>query len=260
MRAITRMSRWIDTRWPRHLTLEQRASIREHPEYVEVIRRLDKQAEIYIYDPSEQMQLRRDKLTRKKLNTFVLLERALRKKVRKEFDRKQANIDIERQLSGAAINHEEAKNVLRTDSMLPDQTNIFQKLLIWPTSHSLEAEWQRRNAAVAAISQFCCHLEGGPLRGRRKRPAPIDEPDEEHTAMEERTTKIASISPKISKEQLLLEKAGSYIRKAKKPRRCFQCYDNNLLSVHRRTHKYSEHKSTLRHFREKHLEDRRCHV
>lgn len=40
MRAITRMSRWIDTRRPRHLTAEQRASIREHPEYVEAAQRL----------------------------------------------------------------------------------------------------------------------------------------------------------------------------------------------------------------------------
>ncbi|KAJ5751309.1 hypothetical protein N7533_008337 [Penicillium manginii] len=212
MRAITRMSRWIDTRRPRHLTPAQRASIREHPEYVEA------------------------------------------------FDRKQANIDIERQLSGAAIDNEEAKNVLRTDSMLPEQIDLLEKLLTWPTCHSLEAEWQRRNAAVAAISQYCCHLEGGPLRGRRKRPTPSDEPDEEHTVTGERTTKIASISPEISKEQLLLEKAGNYIRKAKKPRRCFQCYGNNLLSVHHRTHKYSEYKSTLRHFREKHLQDRRCHM
>ncbi|OJD12082.1 hypothetical protein AJ78_07259 [Emergomyces pasteurianus Ep9510] len=238
MRAITRMSRWIDTRRPRHLTPEQRASIREHPEYVEAARRLDEQAETCIYDP----------------------KRALRQKVRKEFDCKQANIDIDRQLSGAAIDDEEAKNVLRTDSMQPEQIDLLEKLLTWPTSHSLEAEWRRRNAAVAAISQCCCHLEGGPLRGRRKRPAPSNEPDEEHMAMEGRTTKIASISPKISKEQLLLENAGNYIRKAKKTRRCFQCYGNNLLSVHHRTHKYSEYKSTLRHFQEKHLEDRRCHM
>lgn len=209
MRAVTRMSRWIDTRRPRHLTPGQRASIREHPEYVEAVQRLDEQAEICIYDPSEKMQLQRDKLAREKLNTFGRLERALRQKVRKEFDRKQANIDIERQLSGAAIDNEEAKNVLRTDSMLPEQIDLLEKLFTWPTSHLLKAEWQRRNAAVAAISQYCGHLEGGPLRGRRKRPAPSDEPDEKHPAMEGRTTKPAFISPpEISKEEILLAKAG----------------------------------------------------
>ncbi|CAG7927890.1 unnamed protein product [Penicillium olsonii] len=260
MRAITRMSRWIDTRRPRHLTTEQRASIREHPKYVEAVRRLDEQVDVCIHDPSEQMQSRRDKLAREKLNTFGRLERALRQKIREGFDRKQANIDIERQLSGAAIDDEEAKDALRTDSMLPEQINLLEKLLTWPTSRSLEAMWQRRNAAVDAISQYCCHLEGGPLRGRRKRSAPTDEPDEEQTTIEGKTTKTTSVSPKRSQEELLLEKAGKYIRKAKKPRRCFQCYGDTQLPVHRRTQKYSEYKSTLRHFREKHLKDRKCHM
>lgn len=206
------------------------------------------------------MRTRRDQLAREKLNTFSRLERALRQKVRNEFDRRQANIDIERQLSGAAIDDEEAKDVLRTDSMLPEQINLLEKLLTWPTSHSLEAEWQRRNTAVFAISQYCCYLEGGPLRGRRKRPAPSDEPDEEQTTLEVRTTKTASVSPEMSQEELLLEKAERYIRKAKKPRRCYQCYGDTLLPVHRRIQKYSEYKSTLRHFREKHLKDRRCHM
>lgn len=53
MRVITRMSRWIDIRRPQHLTAKQRASIREHPEYVEAVRRFDEQAEVCIHDPSE---------------------------------------------------------------------------------------------------------------------------------------------------------------------------------------------------------------
>lgn len=260
MRAITRMSRWIDKRRPRHLTTEQRASLREHPEYVEVVRRLDEQAEACNHDPSEQMRSRRDQLAREKLNTFGRLERALRQKVRKEFDRRQANIDIERQLSGAAIDDEEAKEVLRTDRMMPEQINLLEKLLTWPTSSSLEAEWQRRNVAVFAISRYCCHLEGGPLRGRRKRPAPSDESDEEQTSMEVRPIKTASVSPEVPQEELLLQKAENYIRKAKKPRRCFQCYADTQLPIYRRTQKYSEYKSTLRHFRKKHLKDRRCHM
>ncbi|KAJ5651633.1 uncharacterized protein N7484_005356 [Penicillium longicatenatum] len=260
MRAITRMSRWIDTRRPRHLTAEQRASIREHPEYVEAVQRFDEQAEVCIHDPSEQMRSRRDKLARDKLNTFGRLERALRQKIRKEFDRKQANIDIERQLSGAAIDDEEAKNVLRTDSMLPEQINLLEKLFTWPTSHSLDAEWQRRNAAVVAISQYCGHLEGGPLRGRRKRTAPSDDTDEEQRTMKLQSLKTVPLSPEVSQEELLLEKAGKYIRKAKKPRRCFQCYGDAQLPVLRRTQKYSEYKSTLRHFRKCHLKDRRCHM
>lgn len=115
MRAITRMSRWIDKRRPRHLTSEQRASLREHPEYVEATRRMKEQAEECKYDPSAAMQSRLEKLTRETSNTFGRLERALRRKVRHEFDRKQAIIDIERQLSGAAVDDEEAKKVLQVE-------------------------------------------------------------------------------------------------------------------------------------------------
>ena len=129
MRAITRMSRWIDKRRPRHLTPEQRASLRVHPEYVEATRRMNEQAEMCKRDTSDQMLARLDKLTREKVNTFHRLERILRNKTRMEFDRKQATRDIERQLSGMAVDDEEAKEVLRTeDQMLPEQIFLLEKL------------------------------------------------------------------------------------------------------------------------------------
>ncbi|CAG8337405.1 unnamed protein product, partial [Penicillium salamii] len=260
MRAITRMSRWIDKRRPRHLTSEQRASLREHPEYVEATRRMKEQAEECKYDPSAAMQSRLEKLTRETSNTFGRLERALRRKVRHEFDRKQAIIDIERQLSGAAVDDEEAKKVLQVeDQMLPEQIDLLEKLFTWPTSQSLEAEWQRRNAAVATISRYCGFLEGGPLRGRRKRAAPSDGFDEEQTSVLPEPAKKSCSSPELPQQDILV-KAKNYIKKAKRPRRCFQCYGDTELPICRRTQKYSEYKSTLRHFREKHLQDRRCHM
>ncbi|KAI2697980.1 hypothetical protein CBS147354_9889 [Penicillium roqueforti] len=254
MRAITRISRWIDKRRPRHLTSEQRASLREHPEYVEATRRMKEQAEECKCDPSAAMQSRLEKLKRETSNTFGRLERALRRKVRHEFDRKQAIIDIERQLSGAAVDDEEAKKVLQVeDQMLPEQIDLLEKLFTWPTSQSLEAEWQRRNATVATISRYCGFLEGGPLRGRRKRAVPSDGFDEEQTSVLPEPAKKSCSSPEPSQQDILLVKAGNYIKKAKKPRRCFQCYGDTELPIHRRTQKYSEYKSTLRHFREKHL-------
>lgn len=118
----------------------------------------------------------------------------------------------------------------------------------------------RRNAAVAAISRYCCFLEGGPLRGRRKRAAPSDGFNEEQTDVLPNSAKKRCSPPKPSQQDDLLVKAGNHIKKAKKPRRCFQCYGDTGLPIHRRTQKYSEYKSTLRHFREKHLQDRRCHM
>ncbi|BDD57414.1 hypothetical protein MAP00_002777 [Monascus purpureus] len=229
MNAITRMSRWIDNRRPWHLTPIQRASLREHPEYLEATRRVNEQAKASRHNSSIQMQLQLEKLTRERTNTFNRLARALRQQIRKEFDRKQAIIDIERQLSGAAINDEEAKDVLRTDQMLPEQIYLFEKLFTWPTSLSLENEWQRRNAAVKAISQYCSLLEGGPLRGRPKRATLSDGFDEEQSAIVVRPAKIHCASPKPSQQELLLQQAEEHIRIAEQPQRCFQCFGNTML-------------------------------
>ncbi|KAJ5443134.1 hypothetical protein N7445_004247 [Penicillium cf. griseofulvum] len=83
--------------------------------YVEATRRMKEQAEECKCDPSAAMQSRLAKLTRETSNTFGRLERALRRKVRHKFDRKQAIIDIKRQLSGAAVDNEEAKKVLQVE-------------------------------------------------------------------------------------------------------------------------------------------------
>lgn len=192
--------------------------------------------------------------------TFNRFLRALKKEVRKAFDRKQAVIDIERQLrSGTAVHDEEAKEVLRTEvKMPPEQIRLLEKLFTWPTSHSLNDEWRRRNAATKAVTDYCPVLEGGPLRGRPKRIAPSDGFDGSQTASRKRR---ASEEPKPDVHPPPsgpLQDAEVYIGAAKKPKRCFQCFGNRSLPEHRRVQKWSEYKSTLRHFRMKHLGDRKC--
>jgi hypothetical protein len=261
MRAITRMSRWIDKRRPRHLTEEQRKSIRNHPEYLTAKQQRDEQMDAHRESPNFQSQLRLDKLTRDVANTFGRLERRLRDKIRKDFDREQAVIDIKRQLSGSAVNDEVAKELLRTeDHMSPEQINLIEKLLTWPTSQSLEAEWERRNAAVAAVSQYCSVQEGGPLRGRRKRPSPHDGFNETQTSDAIRQPKIKCASRGMPQRDVLLQQAEEHIRASDKPLRCFQCYGNTKEPDHRRVQEWSKYKSTLRHFRRKHLGDRKCHM
>ena len=261
MRAITRMSRWIDKRRPRHLTAAQRESLRNHLEYLEVKQRRDEQAAAYRETPDLQSQLRLDKLTRDVANTFSRLERTLRDKTRKEFDRKQAVIDIERQLSRSAIDDEVAKELLRTkDHMLPEQIYLLEKLLTWLVSKSLEAEQERRNAAVAAISQYCSVREGGPLRGRRKRLPPINRINENPASIAIHLPKINCVTRGLSQRDLLLQQAEEHIKASNNPLRCFQCYGNTILLDHRQAQEQSDYKSTLRHFRKKHLNDRKCHM
>lgn len=45
----------------------------------------------------------------------------------------------------------------------------------WPILDLLEDEWMRRSKAKAAAILYCGFREGGPLRGRPKRPASDDE-------------------------------------------------------------------------------------
>jgi hypothetical protein len=121
------------------------------------------------------MQLRLDRLNLKVKNTLPRLVNALKKQVHKEFNRKQAVIDIKRKLSGTAINDGEAKEVLQgEDQMLPEQIYLLKKLLTWPTSHSLEDKWQWQNTAAKAVMQYCPVLEGGPLCGWPKPAMPSD--------------------------------------------------------------------------------------
>lgn len=107
---------------------------------------------------------------RKVNNLRRCLQDRRRKEVRREFSRKQAVVDIERQLTGGSVSDEPAREVLRKEfTMPPEQILLVETFFTWPTPDSLEDEWVRRNRAVAAGIQYCGFQEGGPLRGRPKR-------------------------------------------------------------------------------------------
>lgn len=260
MRAITRMSRWIDKRRPRRLSAQQRASLRQHPEYLAAVQRRDDAVEAYRCDPTSEEWARQQRREREVNSTFHRLGRALRKQVRSEFDRKQAVLDIERQLSGAAINDQEATEVLRTQDQMPAaQIHLIEKLFTWPTSNSLEDEWQRRNVATEAVTQYCSVWEGGPLPGRPKRAASSDESDDDRNVTCKRVARGDNKPHAFPSERdIALQAADKQIQEEGKPRRCFQCFGNRQLPDHRRMQTWSEYKSVVRHFRTRHLNDRRC--
>lgn len=103
MRAVTRQSRWRDTRRPRYLTKQQRAQVEDHSDMEEARRKLDN-ARI-LYEESQQPNLLSRVHQREKelKNTRQRLLRALRQQVRENFDEEQAFLDIEAQLSGTAL-------------------------------------------------------------------------------------------------------------------------------------------------------------
>ncbi|KAI2834294.1 hypothetical protein CBS11350_10827 [Aspergillus niger] len=263
MRAVTRMGRWIDRRRPRELTDAQKATVEHDPELQKAIRKRD--AFSKKFQRSQKKSGRKldklDKLKRDVTNTRNRLLYALRQRVREEFDEEQAVLDIERQLAGTAILDEEAKEQLQTEEqLLPQQIHLLSKLMTWPTSLSVEIEWQRRNEATEAVRLYCDVLEGGPRRGRRpKRIVPIQDtrtPSPPREVMAPAEPPLLSPSP--SRHEIALQEAGEDIRTAAKPRACFQCYGNPAGFSNRRLMQYSRHKGLLRHFRAVHLDDRHC--
>ncbi|KAL4810583.1 hypothetical protein BDV18DRAFT_127695 [Aspergillus unguis] len=264
MRAVTRMGRWIDRRRPRELTEAQKATVEHDPELQKAIQKRDAFSQ-RLHRSQKKTGRRLDKLDKLKrgvTNTRNRLQYALRQRVREEFDEEQAVIDIERQLAGTAIPDKEAKEQLQIEEqLLPQQIYLLGKLMTWPTSMSVEAEWQRRNEATEAVRLYCDVLEGGPRRGRRpKQTVPVKEPPTHNPPKEEvmAPAQILPFAPSRSPHEIALQEAGEDIRIAGKPRACFQCYGNPAGIDNRRLKQYSRHKGLLRHFRDVHLDDRHC--
>lgn len=187
-----------------------------------------------------------DEQVRNVNNTRRRLQEKRRKEIRRNFSRKQAVNDIERQLTGGAISDEPAREVLRKEfAMPPEQIFLVEAFFTWPTSDSLEDEWTRRNKAVAAAIQYCGFREGGPLRGRSKRSAPSDDeaPIPEPPARKRKPEK----RPTISAWESEVSAAKKDVEAAQKPTTCFQCFKQ-----------YSDYNGVKRHFKTSHLKDRKC--
>jgi Protein of unknown function (DUF3435) len=245
MRAATRMSRWIDPRRPQELTTEQKASVDRDSEVGELIWRRNHLKRLV--GPIERCKGSREynklqKLKRDVVNTRKRRMYALLKATRQAFDDEQAVIDIERQLSGGAVD-EDAKEMLATkEGMLPEQIFLLAKLMTWPTSLSLEAESRRRSEVINAVTAYCRVEEGGSRRGRKPK----------------RLSRHAGqlVSQDVNGEAestFLLNSTLEYLREAERPVACFLCYGNLKLSIYARTKRYNRPQDLIRHFRQDHL-------
>lgn len=134
------------------------------------------------------------------------------------------------------------------DRKPPELVTLSEKLMTWPTSDSIEAEWRRRNEAVEAVRVYCDVIEGGPPRGRRPQAVNYVEDDvaEDDVLMEDAPVTSATA---LSEE---------HIRTAPEPLCCFQCYADPEQADSQRLKHYPYHRNLVRHFRDWHLDDRRC--
>ncbi|OJD20581.1 hypothetical protein ACJ73_08084 [Blastomyces percursus] len=236
-RALTGQNRLRDQRRPRHLTAAEKDSVEQMPELQALIRTHQEMRELLARTGDPALQLVVSNLGRDITNTRQRLRYKLRNEVRQGFSRKQAVVDIERQLSGTAIHTEPAQQPSdRVCDIPPEQMYLLECLMSVPASDLLDDEWQRRNKAVEAVRQYCDFLEGGPLRGRLPQEAPDGE------------TKIVRECPPSALTRNDQSRAPvEHIRDAPKPEACFQCRKQ-----------YTRYADVLRHFRSAHLNDRQC--
>lgn len=256
MRAVTRQSRWMDKRRPRHLTNEEKARIKDHPELEEACRKLNEVRAKYEHTQSPDLLFQIQRREKDVKNTRKRLLSALRNQIRQEFDEKQAFLDIDAQLSGNAVMDESEDESPSEDDMHPLQLRLVQKLLTYPTSDSLEDEWKRRDEGVEAVTQYCNVLEGGPLRGRPKQTTSKSVASnggvrQDPPAKEDQTRRDEE--PHVPARDELLRATEEHIKTAPKPRACFQCFADEKQPDDVRCKMFHDHGCLTRHFDARHL-------
>ena len=107
---------------------------------------------------------------------------------------------------------------------------------------SIEAEYQRRIAAINAVTAYCGVEEGTPYR--RVQHAQPTRGDNQIVNAEE-TAALAS--------DMALRQAIVSIKKDKRPTRCFLCLGNPHLTMRERVASYATAGSLSRHFLRKHV-------
>ncbi|KAJ5179439.1 hypothetical protein N7492_002649, partial [Penicillium capsulatum] len=260
MRAVTRQSRWRDTRRPRYLTDQQRAQVEDHPEMEEARRNLRKIRTQYEETQQPGLLLRLQQREKEVKNTRKRLQRSLRHHIREKFDEEQAFLDIEAQLSGAAAKEEKEDNPSLEDTMHPLQLHLVQSLLSYPVSNSLEDEWHRRDAGTAAVVQYCDVLEGGPLRGRPKqkplKSTPLAGPIAQPKDLQQTQSDIDSCKVPAPVRGKPLRATREYLETAKQPEACFQCFASEGLPDKVRFQMFHDPGCVTRHFDAIHLKEK----
>lgn len=224
MEAACRMSRHIDPNRPRFLTEKQKRDIAEHPK----IQKLQKQLAKSSHD--------RKRLQTEIKNVKQRLTYHLRLQSRKDYDRMQAEKDIEIQLCGGKFK-EMIKTDLRQSSERSQQhMELIESIMSLPGS-SLQEEIQRRSEAIRAVAAYCHFEEGGMSRHHKVGPC-------------------ASYGPReaVNTDEQTLKEAKEVFNKEKRPTICFICLGNEALTTRKRAYRFSSPGDLSKHFK-RHLKE-----
>uniref|UniRef100_A0A4E9EQ78 Uncharacterized protein n=1 Tax=Gibberella zeae TaxID=5518 RepID=A0A4E9EQ78_GIBZA len=174
MRQACSIGYSASTRRPTHLTAEQSAAVDGDPEIQKLLHQRQELRKIAKGSPKAREKI--ESITKALQSLRVKLRRELKQHYRQGWSRKQAVVDIERQLAGQTF--EESPVSLSDESSYsaqeqhPAQKRLFEALTA-PVADTLEGEYQRRNNAVLAVMAYC-PIQESPLPPS-KEPQPMND-------------------------------------------------------------------------------------
>ncbi|KAF2180940.1 C2H2 finger domain protein [Zopfia rhizophila CBS 207.26] len=233
MQAACRMSRWLDPDRPWRLTTEQSSSVNMDPQIQKLLRQQAKLKD-KVSRQEKYKQLGKDIR-----NARQRLRRALRDRIRENWDREQAERDIQLQLSGVKFSDQVKTTLKRSPERTPQHNRLIESVLSLPGS-SLEEEARRRSAAINAIIAYCHVVEGETPRVQHKRSS---------------TSHVPSVGSQQAADPLekALEAAKVSVYSEKRPTVCWVCLGNERAPIGQRIQSFCTPGDLSKHFKKIHL-------
>lgn len=237
MRAASGMSRTIDPRRPRKLSLAQKAEVDRHPEVRLLRRRLKSLLQTFSDQKRSIAGIKGTPLHhhyrqayRAHRNLKRRLEKVLLKEVKERYKKEQPVIDIQRQLKGLPVAEQESLRAV--EYVFAERVRAIDTLFTFATLSTAE-ECQRRAAAIDALTALCKKQEN---QGFRCRKTDI-KIKKEHTS--------PSVSPPPALSKILKVEC--------KATQCIFCLGNEALPDAKRLKPFASPGDLKKYFHRKHL-------
>ncbi|KAK4148490.1 C2H2 finger domain protein [Chaetomidium leptoderma] len=237
----------ISKRRPTGLTRAQSASVNQDPHLRELVQlRDDLHARSY---PSAKARQEYEKAAKEVTKERLRLRRALKTKIREEFDAQQAVQDIEGQLAGQGF--QDMAGEAAAGDRLPqgDQKRLVEALRAPMDCKTIEELYDRRDAAINAVAAYCKVEENWHPRLPSAKKPPT-------------TAALIKTHAKDPSEGSLLHNALLSVFE-KKPYRCFLCVGKarsvreDDVQFARLVHEFHSPGDVTKHFRRAHLKNLR---
>ncbi|RKK77497.1 hypothetical protein BFJ71_g16737 [Fusarium oxysporum] len=156
MRQACSIGYSASTRRPTQLTAEQSVAVDGDPEIQKLLHQRQELRKVAKGSPKARKKI--ESITKALRSLRVKLRRELKQQYRQGWSRKQAVVDIERQLAGQTFEEPPVspsdESSYSSQEQHPAQKRLFEALTA-PVADTLEGEYQRRNNAILAVMAYC---------------------------------------------------------------------------------------------------------